>query len=130
MPRCFHVSLHPFFNLRDIFLGVLEVFAHVACLAARYEGIFRWVAGFGVGGPAPVLDTCRDVVRAAVGNGVLKIEVFGLGWAVESVEAVYFVSQSCACFEVLLMEHYGRRTGACQSPPLRMRPCDEPSRVT
>jgi len=59
-------------------------------LAAGYEAIFGGLAGFGVDGPAAVLNAGREVVGAAVGFGVLEVEIFGAGGGVEAEVSVQY----------------------------------------
>ena len=58
MPSGLHVALDPFFDSRDILLGVLEIFSDVGSLAARDEAVLGRFARLGVDGPATMLDAC------------------------------------------------------------------------
>lgn len=88
MPGRFYVTFYPFFDGGDIFFGVLQVFAYVAGLAACHEAVFGWLAGLSMDGPAAVLDAGRKMVGAAVGFGVLQVEIFGAGGRVVAKESV------------------------------------------
>ena len=79
MPCSLHVTLNPLFDRRNVLLGVFEILSNIGRLATRDEAVLGRFAGFGVYRPATVLDTCREVVGAAVSLGVLKVQVFAAG---------------------------------------------------
>lgn len=58
VPSSFHVAFGPFFNCRNILLGVLKIFSDIGRLAARDEAVLGWFARLGVDGSATVLDAC------------------------------------------------------------------------
>jgi len=87
VPGGLHVPLDPFLDGGDVGGCVLQVFADIFDLGGGDHGGSRGAARLGLNGPAAMLDAGGDVVGAAVGLGVLKIEVLGCGRAVKSVEA-------------------------------------------
>lgn len=88
MPSSLDVTLNPFFNRRNVLLGVLEIFSDIGRLAARNEAVRGRFARLGVDGPAAVLDTGREMVRATVGFGILQVQVFGTSGGVVAKESV------------------------------------------
>ena len=87
MPSSLNMPLNPLLHSRNILLGILQIFTDIIRLAACHKAIFRWFPRFGVDGPATVLDTCCDVIRAAVGFGVLQVQVFGASGGVVTEES-------------------------------------------
>lgn len=67
------MTLHPFLDSSDVLLGILQIIADIARLAAGHKAIFGRFARFRVDGPATVLDASREVVGSAVGFGILQV---------------------------------------------------------
>lgn len=123
MPGGLNVPLDPFLNGGNIGGGVLQVFADIFDLGGTDHGGLRGAARLGLDGPAAMLNSRGNVVGAAVGLGVLKIEVLRGGGAVKGVEPGIVVSISATgrCFEQgqrawaegLKVEGWKRRTHGC-----------------
>ena len=99
VPCSLDVPLDPLFDGGDVGGRILQIFAHILDLGATYHGGLRWAARLGLDGPAAVLDAGGDMVRAAVGFGVLEVEVLGCGRAVVGVESKIRVSTSVTWFD-------------------------------
>lgn len=89
MPGSFDVAFHPFLDMGDIFLGVLEILMDVLTMAVEEVGV-GLLTGCQGGGPGAVLDTCGEVAWLRVGIGGGEVHVHGSGLGVECVERVLF----------------------------------------
>lgn len=88
MPCSFDMAFDPFFYGRDVFGRVFEVVADGGWLGGGYEGGGWCAAGFGLDGPAAVLDAGGEMVGAAVSLGVSEIQVLSCGGGVIGKEPV------------------------------------------
>lgn len=80
--------LDPFLDVRDVFVAVRQVLAHLLLVAVDHVGLGR-LAAFDGHGPGAVLDAGSDMVGAGVGVGGGEVHVFGACWAVIGVEGVH-----------------------------------------
>lgn len=81
------MAFNPFLDMRDVFLGVLEIVVHVALVAVEEVNLRRF-AGLDRHRPGSVLDASCDVAWECICFGRGEVHVFGAGFGVEIVEWV------------------------------------------
>ena len=98
------VSAFEAFDAVDVEAGVEDAVlddgvAFFGCHAAGADkAILGWFTGLSLDGPATVLDASGEVVRAAVGFGVLKVEILSSGRGIVCKESVRCKSQSSSYY--------------------------------
>jgi hypothetical protein len=79
------MTLHPFFNVLDVFLAVLEVFIYTPLVRAQDTGLWRF-SRLNRHRPRTVLDVGCKVSRESILVSCREVQVLGTRWRIEVIE--------------------------------------------